>query len=73
MGIAAPGDGVRFGHDLLESVRAWQKARVWRKSHRVMLDKLRGADQLDFSRVIADNSSVRAVHGGKWTKPNRTP
>ena len=46
-------------------VRAWQKAGVWRKLHRVLLDKLRGADKLDFSRVVADSSSLRAVHGGK--------
>ena len=46
-------------------VHAWQKAGVWQALHRVLLDKLRGADKLDFSRVVADSSSVRAVHGGK--------
>jgi transposase len=51
-------------------LRAWQKAGVWRKLHRVLLDKLRGADKLDFSRVVADSSSVRAIHGGK--KVDRT-
>lgn len=48
----------------------WQQAGVWDKLHRVLLNKLRGAHRLDFSRVIADSSSVRAVHGGK--KPDRT-
>jgi hypothetical protein len=31
----------------------------------VLLAKLRGADQLDFSRAIADSSSIRAVGAGK--------
>lgn len=46
----------------------WQQAGVWDKLHRVLLNKLRSAHRLDFSRVIADSPSVRAVHGGK----NRT-
>jgi hypothetical protein len=39
--------------------------------HHLLLAKLRHADRLDFSRVIADSSSVRAVHGGKnWAQPD---
>jgi transposase len=57
--------GCGSGMTCWRRVRAWQKAGVWRKLHRVLLDKLRGADKLDFSRVVADSSSVRAVHGGK--------
>ena len=62
--------GCGSGMTCWRRLRAWQKAGVWRKLHRVLLDKLRGADKLDFSRVIADSSSVRAVHGGK--KVDRT-
>ena len=37
----------------------------------LLLGKLRGANRLDFSRVIADSSSVRAVHGRKnWAQPD---
>ena len=49
----------------------WQKAEVWQELHRVLLHKICGADKLDSSRVVADSSSVHAVHGGK-TGPNPT-
>jgi transposase len=51
--------------------RDWQEAGVWEKLHCILLTKLRNADRLDFSRVIADSSSVRAVHGGKKLGPTR--
>jgi transposase len=57
--------GCGSGMTCWRRVHAWQKAGVWQALHRVLLDKLRGADKLDFSRVVADSSSVRAVHGGK--------
>lgn len=53
------------GMTLLNRLSQWKKLGVFTKLHRILLDKLRGADQIDFSRVIADSSSVRAVHGGK--------
>jgi transposase len=62
--------GCGSGMTYWRRLRAWQKAGVWRKLHRVLLDKLRGANKLDFSRVVADSSSVRAIHGGK--KVDRT-
>lgn len=57
--------GCGSGMTCWRRLRAWQKAGVWKRLHAVLLAKLRGADKLDFSRVIADSSSVRAVHGGK--------
>jgi hypothetical protein len=65
MGDAAPGDGPWLGHDLLAPGACLAKG--WRVAGTppCLLDKLRGADKLDFSRVVADSSSVRAVHGGK--------
>ena len=62
--------GCGSGMTCWRRVHAWLKAGVWRELHRVLLDKLRGADKLDFSRVVADSSSVRAEHGGK--KVDRT-
>jgi transposase len=53
------------GMTLLNRLRQWHKAGVWERLHRIMLDKLRGADKIDFSRVIVDSTSVRALHGGK--------
>jgi transposase len=57
--------GCGSGMTCWRRLRAWQKAGVWKRLHAVLLAKLRGADKLDFSRVIADSSSIRAVHGGK--------
>lgn len=53
------------GMTLLNRLRQWQRAGVWSRMHRVMLNKLRAADQIDFSRVIVDSASIRAMHGGK--------
>lgn len=50
---------------MLAPGKCLEKAGVWRKLHNVLLDKLRGAGKLDFSRVVANSSSVRAVKGGK--------
>ena len=52
-------------------LRDWQKAGVWDKIHHTLLNKLRQAEQIDFSRAIVDSSSVRAVFGGR--KPAQTP
>jgi transposase len=63
--------GCGSGMTCWRRARDWQQAGVWDKLHRVLLSKLRNAHQLDFSRVIADSSSVRAVHGGKKQVPTR--
>ena len=57
--------GCGSGMTCWRRARDWQQAGVWDKLHRILLSKLRNVHQLDFSRVIADSSSVRAVHGGK--------
>jgi len=45
-------------------LRDWQAAGVWDALHRLLLDRLRGAERIDFSRVLVDSGSVRAVLGG---------
>jgi transposase len=57
------------GMTLWNRLNEWRKAGVWEKLHRLLLDKLRGAEQIDFSRTIVDSFSVRAVHGGKKLAP----
>jgi transposase len=57
------------GMTLWNRLSEWMAARVWPTLHRLMLDELRGVDAIDFSRVIVDSSSVRAVHGGKKQAP----
>ena len=53
-------------------LRDWQQAGVWDKLHRLMLDELRAADKIDWSRAAVDSSTVRAVGGGEETGPNPT-
>jgi transposase len=57
------------GMTLWNRLDEWRKAGVLEQLHRLLLDKLRGADRLDFSRIIVDSASVRAVHGGKKQAP----
>jgi len=62
--------GCGSGMTCWRRLKAWQKARVWDRLHQELLSQLRGADKLDFSRAIADSSSIRAVGAGK--KVDRT-
>lgn len=62
--------GCGSGMTCWRRLRDWQRQGVWDRLHCVLLSKLRGADQLDFSRAVADSSSIRAVGAGK--KVDRT-
>src|SRR5438093_12709883 len=53
------------GMTLWNRLDAWRRAGVWDTLHAVLLGQLRADDRIDFSRVVVDSSSVRAVHGGK--------
>ena len=57
------------GMTLWNRLDEWRRDGVWEALHRLLLDRLRGADAIDFSRVVVDSSSVRAVHGGKKRAP----
>ena len=46
-------------------LRDWQRAGVWSRLHRVLLERLQAAHQLDWSRALVDSSSVRAHHAEK--------
>ena len=59
------------GMTLWNRLDAWRKAGVWQRIHELLLAKLRGAGQINFTRVVVDSSSVRAVHGGKKRDPTR--
>jgi len=58
------------GMTLWNRLEQWMKAGVWPTLHCLLLSQLRGADQIDFSRVIVDSGSVRAILGG--SRPART-
>ncbi len=59
------------GMTLWNRLDAWRRAGVWQQLHELLLAQLREAELIDFSRVVVDSSSVRAVHGGK--KRDRAP
>jgi transposase len=51
----------------------WQEAGVWEELQRVLLDRLRAADRLDFSRVTVDASHVPAKRGRSSPKVGPSP
>jgi transposase len=61
--------GCGCGMTCWRRLQEWQAAGVWQRVHRLLLDRLRGADQLDWSRAVLDSSSVRAVLGGRKRAP----
>ena len=53
-------------------LREWQEAGIWQKFHKLLLAKLREADQIDWSGAVVDSGSIRAVGGGRKTGPHPT-
>ena len=51
-------------------LRDWQAAGVWARLHRVLLERLHGADKLDWTRASLDSASVPAKRGER--QPART-
>ena len=49
----------------------WHRAGVWAALHRALLERLRGADRLDWSRASLDSASVRAARGARRPGPTR--
>ncbi|CAB3745128.1 hypothetical protein LMG27174_07297 [Paraburkholderia rhynchosiae] len=62
--------GCGSGISCWRRLRDWQQAGVWDRLHEILLAKLRAADRIDFSRVVIDSTSVRAVGAGE--KPDMT-
>jgi transposase len=52
-------------------IAEWSRTGLWQRMHHLFLAKLRGADLLDWSRVLVDCSLVKAPLGGP--KPVPTP
>jgi transposase len=63
--------GCGSGISCWRRLRDWQQAGVWDRLHEILLAKLRAAERIDFSRVVIDSTSVRAVGAGE--KLDRTP
>jgi transposase len=69
------GSGMTCWRRLVE----WQEQGVWQELHEVLLARLNGADEIDWSRAAIDSSQVRALFGGRTraqarsTAPERAP
>jgi len=55
--------GCGSGSTCWRRLRDWQEAGVWRRLHRVLLDRLGEADRIDWSRACLDSASVAAKRG----------
>lgn len=62
--------GCGSGMSCWRRLRDWTEAGVWQKIHSVLLDRLRAANKINWSRAVIDSAAVRAVFGG--TRPART-
>src|SRR5579883_1689865 len=63
--------GFGSGVTVWRRVLAWQRAGVWERLHRLLLDELGEAGQLDWRRVVVDTRSVPAKKG--VSSSGRTP
>lgn len=66
-----PGEMEVCGMTCLNNPREWQEAGVWDRLLALFVKKRDDADKLNWERGTIDSSSVRAVHGGDKTGPNR--
>jgi transposase len=62
--------GCGCGMTCWRRLRDWQADGIWEKIHKILLDRLRGADKIDWSRALIDSSFVRAAYGGGATGPS---
>jgi transposase len=62
--------GCGCGMTCWRRLRDWQADGTWLKLHKILLDRLRGADKIDWSRALIDSSFARAVYGGEATGPS---
>ncbi|GAA0592005.1 hypothetical protein GCM10009416_33010 [Craurococcus roseus] len=62
--------GCGSGMSCWRRLRDWQEAGVWAALHRALLERLRAAGQIDWSRAALDSASVPAKRGAR--RPART-
>jgi transposase len=63
--------GCGSGMTCWRRLRDWQDAGVWRALHRAFLDRLGGADRIDWSRAALDSAAVPAKKGATRWGPTR--
>jgi len=55
--------GFGSGMTAWRRLRAWQAAGVWGQLHELLLAELHAAEQIDWSRAVADSTHVQAKKG----------
>ena len=60
------------GMTLHNRLTAWQRAGVWDRLHRILLQHLADAGKIDWSRASADASRVPAKRGARAPAPTRS-
>lgn len=63
--------GCGTGMTCWRRLRDWQEAGVWQALHRALLDRLGGAERIDWSRAALDSAAVPAKKGAKTWAPTR--
>ena len=61
--------GCGSGMTCWRRLREWQEGGVWERLHRVLLDRLGEADQIEWERASLDSASIPAKRGAR--KPER--
>jgi transposase len=64
--------GCGCGMTCLNYLKECQKAGVWERLHKILLDELQEADKIDWSRAALDSSHARALGGGEESGKNPT-
>ncbi len=64
--------GFGSGMTCWRRLAAWNEAGVWDELHLVLLQRLRAAKKLDWSRAVIDSSHVRAARRGPKAAPARS-
>ena len=63
--------GCGSGSTCWRRLRDWQEAGVWHRLHRILLDRLGEADEIDWSRACLDSASVPAKRGARRSERTR--
>lgn len=61
--------GFGSGMTCWRRLRDWQAAQVWHNLHLLLLDELRSAGKLNFSRANIDGASVASLRGARTRAP----
>src|SRR5919206_3751037 len=63
--------GCGSGSTCWRRLRDWEAAGVWEGLHRVLLDRLGEADEIDWSRASLDSASIPAKRGARRSARTR--